>query len=292
MTFLGIDPSNGLVYEKATFVGHGVWPTPFLMPAKIIGSLSKEITATTLEDTDGLLLFREDAFDPVSRIRRGRFYKANSNGQPESWQVTIHSATNERTGPVPIRGYSAYSIEKETSLFKNRSEQPLIILGRQESFSIWTMTNIEKTVYGQDLVTLRMRRTFGALPKINEVAIPSYGKEVVIEKINKLAEEIHRGGPESVIDRAREAVTAILSVFLNDSGKDLGDLNKKLKNLPEEKQKHVVQHAANIIGLFHARGKTAEQQKRDFRSITEQDAELAVKCVGTILCDLAWAEWL
>jgi hypothetical protein len=30
---------------------------------------------------------------------------------------------------------------------------------------------------------------------------------------------------------------------------------------------------------------------RPLRPIREQDAELAVQLVGTMLCDLGWAEW-
>jgi hypothetical protein len=47
----------------------------------------------------------------------------------------------------------------------------------------------------------------------------------------------------------------------------------------------------NIVRLFHGRGKTAVQEKLAVRPLREQDAELAVQCAGTILCEPGWADW-
>jgi hypothetical protein len=49
--------------------------------------------------------------------------------------------------------------------------------------------------------------------------------------------------------------------------------------------------AAKIIARLHARAKPAEEARRPMRPVREQDAELATQCVGTILCELGWAEW-
>jgi len=53
-------------------------------------------------------------------------------------------------------------------------------------------------------------------------------------------------------------------------------------------------HEANYISNLEEknRGKPSEQEKRIFRPINEQDAELAVQYIGTILCELGWARWL
>lgn len=110
--------------------------------------------------------------------------------------------------------------------------------------------------------------------------------------MGKLEQELFRAGPESVVDRSREAATAILSKYLQshgktDPGKDLGHLANKIAEAGFE----VVANAARIIARLHARGKHAEQERRAIRPITEQDAEFAVQAVGVVLCDLGWAHW-
>jgi hypothetical protein len=61
----------------------------------------------------------------------------------------------------------------------------------------------------------------------------------------------------------------------------------------QDENKTVADHAANIIARLHARAKTSEseQEKRELRSIREQDAELATQCLGTLLCEIGLAKW-
>jgi hypothetical protein len=247
-------------------------------------------------------LFREDAFDPVSRIRRGRFYEAG-NSQPMSWHVYPHPAMTYETrqmGPMGV-------LRKELHTFfgnpivsnevrKHGDQQMLVILGAEDSFTIWAVINIEKMATGEELVTLKARQGIGALPRLNHEAIPEAGRENVLTALDKLTEDIYRAGPESVVDRAREVATAVLSAYLRERenvnpGLDLGKLIVKLSAAGEDERKSIVINAANIVRLFHSRGKTAVQEKLPVRPLREQDAELAVQCVGTILCDLGWADW-
>lgn len=43
--------------------------------------------------------------------------------------------------------------------------------------------------------------------------------------------------------------------------------------------------------MLHSRAKPSEQERRDLRVIREQDANLAVQCVGALLCEIDFAEW-
>ncbi len=45
----------------------------------------------------------------------------------------------------------------------------------------------------------------------------------------------------------------------------------------------IAMNSANIIARLHARAKSSEQERSDLLQIREQDAELAVQCIGTIL---------
>ncbi len=70
--------------------------------------------------------------------------------------------------------------------------------------------------------------------------------------------------------------------------KGLGALVKKL----EGDEKIVAANSANIIARLHARAKPVEQERRELIQIREKDAELVVQCIGTILCELDFAEWM
>jgi hypothetical protein len=138
---------------------------------------------------------------------------------------------------------------------------------------------------------LKSRKVFGALPNLNEAAVPSANYERIVEKLNILAEDLYRAGPESVIDRSREAATAILSAYLQEAGvaqagNDLGALANAYDNF--NKQNQIVAGQARTIARLHSRGKNAEQEKRSVRIPIEADAELAVLAVGLILRELEW----
>lgn len=142
------------------------------------------------------------------------------------------------------------------------------------------------------MVILRARKSIGAIPNLNLDKILAADGQSVIDLVEKLEDELFRAGPESIVDRSREAATAILSKYLQsinkaEPGKDLGKLANKIVDEGFE----VVSNSARIIARFHARGKHAEQEKNKPRYITEQDAEFSVQAVGTILCDLDWAYW-
>ncbi len=298
---IGIDDHLNLVYEGVSSMwGHALWPAPFLSPTVIKLSTETQLIPPRFNNLHALplTLFREDAFDPVSRIRRGRFYRAG-HSQPMSWQVYPHPAMPEKPDKVESTGTIAKSLltfqsHLLASEFRNLGNQQLLaILGSEESFSIWSVVGIEKIATGEELVTLKARQGIGALPRLSHNAIPEAGRERVRAALDKLTEDIYRAGPESVAKRAREAATAVLGTYLQDRGTarpglDLDALIRKM----DEENKIVAANAASIIRLFHGRGKTAVQEKLPVRPLREQDAELAVQCVGTILCELGWADWV
>lgn len=297
---IGIDSNLNLVYEGSSTWGHALWPAPFLSPAVIKLGTETQLIPPRFNNLNvlPLTLFREDAFDPVSRIRRGRFYRAGQS-QPMPWQVYPHPAMPEKPDKANPTGTIAKSLLTfQSHLLVNEfrdlgNQQLLVTLGSEDSFSIWSVVGSEKIATGEELVTLKARQSIGALPRLHHDAIPEVGREKVRVALDKLAEDIYRAGPESVADRAREAATAVLGAYLQDQGiaKPGLDLDALIKKMDEE-SKIVAANAANIVRLFHGRGKTAVQEKLVVRPLREQDAELAVQCVGTILCELGWADWV
>jgi HEPN domain-containing protein len=294
---LGIS-SYGFIFEGDSEYGaHLVWPLPVMTLAKFVGE-SEDILAPASGNEHPHYYFREDFFDPVSRIRRGRFY--NATGGANGWRVmqslnVFIPGRIETDGLINITAssYRPYWLSNDRN-----AEKDLVVLGKSNAFSIWTIIGIEAISTGEELVTLRARQSLGALPDVYWTKIPIDHRNKVEESIKTLADDYRRAGPESVIDRAREAATAILSAYLQSkgdnsaSGKDLNDLVKKLVASAKPNEQRILACSAEIAQRLHTRGKNAaKEQFDDLRPIREQDAELAVQCVGVMLCDLRWADW-
>lgn len=296
MVDLGIEDRFGLVYEGSGRYGHAVWPTPLLTPAKIVFESEDKLIAETRSDPiSEHCRFREDYFDPISRIRRGRFYTA-SGQQPTNWYLQPHPAL-----PFEATVNDVHNIEKPLSNFSSlpvwqmfkekQGEQPIVLLGQDQRFTIWTIVGIEAISTGEDLVTLRGRTSFGVLPKLNLARIPEEHRADLTGYLDKFLDEVHQSAPISVIDRARDAASHILIIYAEEKGKPASDLRSLSKYLEKDCNKYIASWAANIIAHLHARAKPSERARRDLLPIREQDAQFATHCLGTILCELGWAEW-
>jgi len=162
----------------------------------------------------------------------------------------------------------------------------------------WAVVNVETIHTGEELVTLKARQSIGVLPRLRLDQVPESARSNIIEKLEALENDFQRAGVESVVDRSREAASAILSAYLQKGGdegakgKDLGPLVKRLSDSSSPNGNRVLACAAEIPQRLHSRAKHAEQEKRGtIHPIREQDAELAVLCVGTMLRDMGWADW-
>jgi hypothetical protein len=155
---------------------------------------------------------------------------------------------------------------------------------------------MEGSSTGEFLLTLRGRHTFVALPELKLMMVPSSHRQAVVAAFGKFREDVHRASAISVIDRARDVASAALSAYLQDlgvvpPGRDLGDLIKKLNSLDGGQRRHLVASTAEILRVLHSRAKPAVQERMSVPDIHEQDGQLAIHCVGNLLCELGWAEW-
>lgn len=301
---LGISPHHmSFIYEGESGWGNPLLPPPIIVPVSFFSAIEPQ---PKVKKTNEVFqhVFREDSYDPVSRIRRGRIYHVPDNVENmATWYVTPHPLQQleqqkiDSNGVIPRTLHSYWRFSLTNYLKTRQGEQLLLALGAGESFTIWSLVSIETSMNGDEIVTLRARTTFGSLPALKKSRIPSSALPDVIQALEKLSEDIFRAGPESVIDRARDAAAVILSAYVQvegiaGNGLDLGELVKKISNIPNEKRKHNVINATDIVRRLHSRAKSSEQEKRsEIRRICEQDAEFAVQCIGSILCDLSWAEW-
>lgn len=318
MTWLGIDTNSKLIYEGGSMAGaSAVWPSPVVTPANfgLSGDAEFKIAKPSSSVVPGFL-FREDSYDPSIRIRRGRFYKAQNTQPWHDWEIIltppVHAYPNERIDGRPGLAkkdaftFQSYSVSME--IRKAEGKQLLVLLGTGDAVTPWTVVNIETIHTGEELVTLKARQSLGALPEMDWNKVPEESRGKIREELDRLENEFRKAGPESVVDRAREAATAILNAWFhrNIPAKELA--SEKLNDLGPlikfwEKHHKINQgrgvacaaasiaYAAEIPQRFHSRGKHMERERLNLRPLREQDAELAVLCIGTILCDLGWAEW-
>lgn len=293
---IAIEPDQRLFYEGSTNYGHAIWPSPVVSLATIIKSSDDW---SRVPRSDGLgpasLVFREDFFDPVTRIRRGRFY-IGPDQQPQSWYVQQHPAFVDEVGSRDAQGYIRKSLFgflpwSAFSNFKETSGSALVALGVADAFSLWRVIDIERISTREDLVTLRARSPFGVLPEIDEMALPTFGREKILDSISKAIDTAYRAGPESVIDRCRDAAQAALGAWMSQEfGEDkwrIIDLGKQIEAL-KGKDRVILENSANVLARLHARVKPNEQAKREVRVPAEQDAECALSLLGMILRELGW----
>lgn len=301
MSFMiGVDEGRGLVYEgDSNYGAHLVWPVPVMTPAQFEDSSAKEFTGF---QSGGAVryYFREDMFDPVSRIRRGRFYKFT--GTPSSWQVlpssqvTIAGCGTGSNGLISLPSLVAYGACAVSAELKTVGiTHALVVLGKGQSSTIWSIIHVETSFTGEEMVTLKARQSLGALPELNIAKLPDQYGNSIQEALQTLEDDYHLASPESVVDRANEAATRILNAYLelkeSSSQNSLFKAIRTADELGQKDRKEVARNAADIVRLLHGRTKYAVQQDKNVRSVREQDAELAVHCIGVMLCDLEWAEW-
>lgn len=286
MKTIGIDTNDYTIYSGVGLYGRMLLPQPTLLVANIFNAAEQEI-GEKIEDDLGItqFVFIDDGYDPVTRIRKGRIYQRYLSSQPHQWK-----AKPDRPSFAPPSAYTFAQFSLSAYLRNEEIHNPIIALGTKQQFTLWSLVDVESTVAKESVVYLKARKTFGALPDIDYEKINEASRERVRDKINTLANEIHIGGPETVVDRCREALTAILSAYAQEHGlaKEGLDLSA-LANVLEKNKNYVAANLAKTVAIFHSRGKHAEQEKRDIRPLTEQDAELAVQAVGTVMHDLGLA---
>lgn len=279
--------------------GHAVWPQPHISRAKIIESEVDWKNPPKAHDML-TLVFREDTFDPLTRIRRGRLYNPPvGTAQPQMWRVQPHPAYNEQRQADHNGGYlekSLLSYVPYTELAqKSRGGMgTTVLLGEGGAISAWTVISIERNFNGEDFVTLRARSNFGRLPEIEPNAIPEAVRHEVDEAVSGLVDRAFRESAVSLIDRCGNAAQLILSRWLSATYNDDRCLTKDLsaiaKHLEDNyKDRVVLVCSVKILARLHARGKPNEQVDKNIRPPIEADAETALALVSTILLEIGWA---
>lgn len=297
---LGIDINTGLAFEGLSSPEIPSIPTPAIAHAKWIEQPSDWQRLTRGRSHPPLgWAFREDSFDSVTRIRRGRLYEAAST-QPTENRVAPHPYEDPMMRSVGAGGRvvkSLYTYLPCMDLLQreHRGQGGTLALGSQDASSGWRIIQTELLANGDVMVTLKALTAYGIIPELNSVVVDERFRISVVQALNRAVEAAFRETPISVIDQCRNAVTVVLSRWLVQQGADEAatlpkDLGAVVKALEANHPTMVcARNLADVIARLHPRGKTNEQHAKQLRIPVEEDAELALQALGCVMRELGWA---
>ena len=296
--FLGIERDTGHLYEGNSAPQFSVWPRPAISLAKLIESpddwkrLPSDMTTTPFA-----WVFREDSFDPVTRIRRGRLYESYQGSQPQTFPVSAHPLDHNAVREI------AAGRNLKKSLFTywpcqtmvarvDRGFGTVLALGTGRAASAWRVLQVEHLIDDDIMITLKALSSFGLIPEINQAELEEDHREPVMRSIERVVDAAFRESPISVIDHCRNAMQVVLSRWMLQAGLDESvlakDLDQICKTVEQKFSKWAARDAANIVRLLHSRGKANKQEVEGLRLAVEEDAELSIQALGFLLREVGW----
>ena len=278
---------RGVIYEGDDHYIRAIYPTPVISPA----SCDFISTNNTIE-----VVFREDSFDPVTRIRRGRLYIGGQLGKAwnpdrvdEGFYRPAHPPPNFSITPE----FCGDSWQQNVTSEEVRGQ--IVQIGGSGYQTSWRVVGLEKISIGDTLFTLRATSLLGALPDLAD-KIADNNKDMVDAKpvrdaMNALADALHKQQPVSTVDVARETARVILSAWIGADAQEK-DLKDVINKIPAARE--LITNAALVVNRLHPRGKSAERERQannseTLRPIDDLDAETCVHLIGLILRDIGWA---
>ena len=293
--FLGIAQHKNTVYEGTSIDGmRAVFPPPHLFNMQV-GESPKEALNNLINTRDNIfktLLFREDDFDFLSMVRRGRVYSA-SGTQPRSGQHYPIDAFEAKEIKGSDYGVSKDLFTYQSQVLSNNQSQALryAAIGADDAFSLWRIVSIDQTYTKDELITLRPLHSMGALPDLDLNKVTERWRKKLTSNVEKVVNAIKRENADSIIELCRHAATTALLAYFDETIKDYNkeDLGPLTKRAAEAK-KRIVSHCGKIINDLHSRVKPNIQEEYSLRLVTERDAELAIQCLSCILSDLDYTK--
>lgn len=298
---LGIHESNRLVYEGDSFSnGYPLSPLPLISQVSFHADIEKAKLglkeSSYFYDYD--FIFREDSYDPVSRSRRGRIYKA-SNSKPETWSIIPHGSHLVRrtalTAEGQLQGQRLFAFHNVTlrSIFKDHREIKSLnfLIGIRPAFTKWAIVNYEVAFNGEEIVTLRSVNTLDVIPDLDYGKIDPSEHSVVRGTVDKFLEVVYSASAESIIDRAGEVCISLIHAVLRVSnpetkGLSLDSAIKLMKDSEQFSERKMLLSAMELLRLFHSRGKLTFQDRHKTRSVNYYDSQAAIDCLSTVIFEL------
>lgn len=295
---IGYEENTGHVYEGGGQPEFAVVPAPMLTQAMLIET-PEDIKLLPEGRAPLSWVFREESFDPVTRIRRGRLYEPYQ-GQPDFNCLTRGHPANQASVVGVTRGETLTKTlfhywQCQTLLNKPRGGHGLsLAFGDARSWSLWRIVQVERVIGEDVLVTLKALSAFGILPELRHDAIPEEHRGEIQQAVAQVLDSAFRESAISVIEHCRNAAVSLIGRWMVSKGedvdllsKDLGPLVRRVREDPHRFT--VVAGLGEMIARLHSRGKVNERQSKGYRLPQEEDAEASVHAIGFILREFGWA---
>jgi len=300
---LGVEKHTGVIFEGMHNPCMPVRPQPAVSQCHLI---QKESDWQKMPEGFGgnpfRWVFREDSFDPVTRIRRGRVYKPYGNTQPDQVFINrepfLDTIGRDDNDPNPFRYYSMlayhYVAAIDLLLVPNKAYGMPFVVGSGEGISIYSIVQLESLVTGDVMVTLKQRSALGVIPELNAAAVADSSLKAVRSAIERAVSSALRETAVSVVDQCRNAMATILGHYLAGENPDQGQkmISSELAPLAKllmDRRQEVCGSAALIVARMHSRGKSNEQHSKGVREPDEDDAQFAVHALGLVMREIGWA---
>ena len=281
---------RGIVYEGGRYQLWALYPTPLIALA----------ACTRIEGRD--LVFREDTFDPLTRIRRGRFYHRHGGRGANQWQASrVSNGLYGQMVGIPCGDQFDEDDSCELAHIADAkvARKEIVQIGAGNATTAWQIVDVEQNLFGQQVFTLRAQSLFGVLPELSDELLNEQNSPLKQDKITqvgaslaRLVDTYHRLQPVPTVDAARETARVILASWIGSKadGKDLKDV---IDLIPKEMS--VLCSVAHIVNRLHPRAKTAAQETQakkgnTLREPTEDDAQTSVQLIGMMLREIGWAQ--
>lgn len=294
MEYLGFDRDIGAVYDGEMSDGHRVLPPPQLTPIRFFkGTSIPQLTPWAF----GLApeIFREDDFDAVTKVRRGRVFRMRSCSQPYSWHVSDPYRPHLEIVPwgsgaaqhVRLGTYERHCLPELRDL--SPLTMPTVALGWEPHVTFWKIVSIECNLVGTPVLSLKARHSLGDTPEIIEAQLPKPLLTPLTEALEKVEASVNRLSAMDVIDRCRSALSVVFGYKAGDMSKDLGKAIETYVQLDAAGKENICASCGRIVARLHSRGKPNEQAGKGLRPPTDSDADLALNCLKTVLIEFGWA---
>ena len=288
---LGIDQNTGIVYEGLVYSGaRPLLPGPYLFGMRIAQAPDEALELLRQSKEHDTLLFREDGFDPVSMVRRGRIYESEPSFPTGCRVSPINEAELKEArmnNGVLNRSLHCYHRHRLGSLVG--SKHVFAAIGAHGSHSMWRIVSNDRMYLGEELVTMRPLYFLGAIPDLSPDNIPEQWRTEVQDTVRKVVDSMYKADAGSIVDLCRNAASACLFAYLHG---DIPEFDKtdlgRLAETAEHKGRRVIGRCAKVLADLHSRGKVNVQKQYNCSPICERDAELAVQCLSFILRDLGY----
>lgn len=299
--YLGIDVHTGLAFEGLSSAEFPSVPHPAVSFAKLLreGDSGHDLPSGLAGHCDGWV-FREDSFDPITRVRRGRVYQTMTGmAYPSQQQVAPHpfeDPSGTAVGPTGriMKGLNVYVACSQLLSEPRQGVGAKIALGSRGAFTAWRVIQTEVLVSGCVMVALKALTSFGLLPELDASKVDPQFLAPVRQAVDRVLDSAFRETPISVIDHCRNAMTAVLAHWMAQQGHDRSILAKDLAKVADAvgQPPHALACASNlgrVVARLHVRGKGNEQGARHLRVPVEEDAETAMHALGFAMREVGWA---